>query len=31
MAFVQTPWSFYILRFLLGVFEAGFFPEGVTG
>ena len=26
MAFVQTPWSFYILRFLLGVFEAGFFP-----
>lgn len=26
MAFVQSPMSFYILRFLLGVFEAGFFP-----
>jgi D-galactonate transporter len=26
MAFVHTPWSFYVLRFLLGVFEAGFFP-----
>ena len=26
MAFVQGPVSFYILRFLLGVAEAGFFP-----
>ncbi len=26
MAFVQTPASFYVLRFLLGVAEAGFFP-----
>ena len=26
MAFVTTPFSFYLLRFLLGVFEAGFFP-----
>jgi D-galactonate transporter len=26
MMFVQTPTQFYILRFLLGVFEAGFFP-----
>jgi len=26
MAFVETTTSFYILRFLLGVFEAGFFP-----
>ena len=26
MAFVQTPWQFYVLRFLLGAFEAGFFP-----
>jgi ACS family tartrate transporter-like MFS transporter len=26
MAFIQTPWSFYALRFLLGVAEAGFFP-----
>jgi len=26
MAFVSGPWSFYILRFLLGVAEAGFFP-----
>src|SRR5262245_34930400 len=25
-AFVQTPASFYVLRFLLGVAEAGFFP-----
>lgn len=24
--FVQGPWSFYFLRFLLGVCEAGFFP-----
>lgn len=24
--FVQTPTQFYVLRFLLGVFEAGFFP-----
>ncbi|WP_249147453.1 MFS transporter [Bradyrhizobium jicamae] len=26
MAFVQTPTQFYVLRFLLGVLEAGFFP-----
>jgi MFS family permease len=26
MAFVSTPTQFYITRFLLGVFEAGFFP-----
>lgn len=26
MAWVQSPWAFYVLRFLLGVFEAGFFP-----
>ena len=26
MAFVETTTSFYILRFLLGAFEAGFFP-----
>lgn len=26
MSFVQTPVQFYILRFLLGAFEAGFFP-----
>jgi len=26
MMFVQTPQQFYIARFLLGVFEAGFFP-----
>jgi MFS transporter, ACS family, tartrate transporter len=26
MMLVQTPWSFYLLRFLLGVAEAGFFP-----
>lgn len=26
MAFVTTPIQFYVLRFLLGVFEAGFFP-----
>ena len=25
-AFVVGPWSFYIVRFLLGVAEAGFFP-----
>jgi len=25
-AFVQGPWSFYVLRFLLGVAEAGLFP-----
>lgn len=24
--FVQAEWQFYLLRFLLGVFEAGFFP-----
>lgn len=26
MAYVESPLSFYLLRFLLGVFEAGFFP-----
>ena len=26
MMYVQTPTQFYVLRFLLGVFEAGFFP-----
>lgn len=26
MALVSGPWSFYVLRFLLGVAEAGFFP-----
>jgi ACS family tartrate transporter-like MFS transporter len=26
MAMVSGEWSFYILRFLLGVAEAGFFP-----
>ena len=26
MMFVQTPTQFYVARFLLGVFEAGFFP-----
>lgn len=26
MMYVQTPMQFYILRFLLGAFEAGFFP-----
>ena len=26
MMFVKTPLSFYVLRFLLGVAEAGFFP-----
>lgn len=26
MMFISTPTHFYILRFLLGVFEAGFFP-----
>src|SRR5262245_52396696 len=26
MAFIETPTQFYVLRFLLGVAEAGFFP-----
>jgi MFS family permease len=26
MMFVSTPFQFYVMRFLLGVFEAGFFP-----
>lgn len=26
MAYVESAWSFYVLRFLLGAFEAGFFP-----
>ena len=28
-AFVQTPVEFYLIRFLLGAFEAGFFPGAV--
>ncbi|WNV11801.1 MFS transporter [Tardiphaga sp. 709] len=26
MAFVTAPWQLYVMRFLLGAFEAGFFP-----
>ncbi|MGA2080369.1 MAG: MFS transporter [Holophaga sp.] len=26
MLFVKGPWSFYVMRFLLGIAEAGFFP-----
>lgn len=26
MAWVKSEWAFYVLRFLLGAFEAGFFP-----
>lgn len=26
MSLVYAPWSFYLMRFLLGIFEAGFFP-----
>jgi MFS family permease len=26
MAWVRSEWAFYALRFLLGIFEAGFFP-----
>jgi MFS family permease len=26
MMFVSTPLQFYVVRFLLGAFEAGFFP-----
>ncbi|CAG9266658.1 Putative tartrate transporter [Paraburkholderia unamae] len=26
MMFVSAPWQFYLMRFLLGAFEAGFFP-----
>ncbi|KAI8339782.1 major facilitator superfamily domain-containing protein [Choanephora cucurbitarum] len=29
MAAITKPWHFYLLRFLLGVFEAGFWP-GIT-
>lgn len=29
MAWVTTPWQFYVLRFLLGAFEAGFFPGAI--
>lgn len=29
MAFIQGPMSFYVLRFLLGVAEAGFFPGAI--
>jgi len=28
--FVQGPYSFYLLRFLLGFAEAGFFPGVIT-
>ncbi len=30
MMFVETPMQFYVLRFLLGVAEAGFFPGVIT-
>ena len=30
MMFVSTPWQFYVLRFLLGVAEAGFYPGVIT-
>ena len=30
MMFVTTPWQFYVLRFLLGVAEAGFYPGVIT-
>lgn len=26
MAFIETPWQFYIVRFLIGVAEASFYP-----
>lgn len=26
MAFIQTPWQFYVVRFLLGAAEASFYP-----
>ncbi|MDI3298542.1 MAG: MFS transporter [Bacillota bacterium] len=26
MAFIRTPWQFYLVRFVLGLAEAGFFP-----
>lgn len=26
MAFIKTPWQFYVVRFLLGVAEASFYP-----
>lgn len=26
MAFIKTPWQFYVIRFLLGVAEASFYP-----
>lgn len=26
MAYAQTEWAFYVMRFLLGIAEAGFFP-----
>ncbi|MBC8648796.1 MFS transporter [Pseudomonas sp. MTM4] len=29
MAWVTAPWQFYVLRFLLGAFEAGFFPGAI--
>lgn len=29
MAWVTQPWQFYVLRFLLGAFEAGFFPGAI--
>lgn len=30
MAAISKPWHFYLLRFLLGVFEAGFWPGNMT-
>lgn len=30
MIFVKTPTAFYVLRFLLGVAEAGFFPASFS-
>ena len=29
MAFIHAPWMFYGIRFLLGMFEAGFFPGAI--
>lgn len=26
---VRAPWKFYVLRFLLGAFEAGFYPGAI--
>ena len=29
MMFVRTPWQFYVIRFLIGFAEAGFFPGAI--